>query len=538
MGIYLNPGNHGFRRALRTQIYVDKSGLLAYANSVLDTENSFLCVSRPRRFGKSIAAEMLVAYYGRGCDSSELFQGLKIAESADYREHLNRYDVIHADMSSFLHRIDAETGECCTPKRAVWLFQRLVMDELREAFPGQAGAQAADLPSTLADVSLRTGRQFVIVIDEWDAIFREDKLDEAAQKCYINLLRGLFKDASAKRFIKLAYLTGILPIKKYGTESALNNFDEFTMVDASGLSEYTGFTEPEVQAICQKYGMDFAEIKKWYDGYRLSDGLHIYNPKSVVDAMRRKRVGSYWTKTETYESLKDYISANFDGLKDSVVRMLAGGRVRVDAGTFENDMTSFGCRDDILTALIHLGYLAYDAETREAFVPNEEVRGAFASAVKKSGWDTVIRAISESEGLLKATIRGDEAAVAERLDAVHQANASILAYNDENALGCIITLAYYQAMDDYTLIREFPSGKGFADVVFLPRRHTDKPAMVVELKWDSGAEGAIAQIKERRYAQSLRDYGGNVLLVGVSYDRKTKKHECRIERAEKNPGTA
>ena len=205
-----------------------------------------------------------------------------------------------------------------------------------------------------------------------------------AQKEYINLLRGVFKDAPSKKFLKLGYMTGILPIKKYGTESALNNFDEFTMIESDMLAEYVGFTEEEVLSLYQEYGMDFEKAKRWYDGYHLAEDLHIYNPKSVVDSIRRKKISNYWTSTETYESLKDYISMNFDGLKDTIIQMIAGGRCKIDTDTFENDMVHFERRDDVLTILVHLGYLAYNTKTQEVAIPNEEVRSAFVSAKKKA----------------------------------------------------------------------------------------------------------------------------------------------------------
>lgn len=346
------------------------------------------------------------------------------------------------------------------------------------------------------------------------------------------MLRGLFKDAPSKKFLKLGYLTGILPIKKYGTESALNNFDEFTMVESDMLAEYVGFTEEEVITLYEEYGMDFEEAKRWYDGYHLADNLHIYNPKSVVDSVRRKKIGNYWTSTETYESLKYYINMSFDGLKDAIIEMIAGGRCKVDTNTFENDMVSFQSRDDVLTVLVHLGYLAYDGKTEEVSVPNEEVRGAFVRAVKKSDWKYVIDAISASDELLQATWRGDGDAVAEGIDKVHTAYTSILNYNNENALSCVISLAYYNPINEYTMIREFPTGKGYADVVFVPRKDSDKPAMIVELKWNQSADGAICQIKEKQYVQGLGEYQGNVLLVGINYDKDTKKHDCVIEQLE------
>ncbi len=524
MGIYLNPGNEGFQSALRSQIYVDKTQMLEYTNSVLDTEQRYICVSRPRRFGKSVTAEMLAAYYDRSCDSSELFKGKKITEKEDYESHRNQYDVLHMDINSFRNQTTITEG-------IVTVLQKAVMEELRECYPKCIMGNASQLAFALSQIHKIYGRKFVIIIDEWDAVFREDKYDAKVQKEYIAFLQSLFKDAPSKKFVKLAYLTGILPIKKYGTESALNNFDEFTMLEPDVLAEYVGFTEAEVRGLYEKYHMDFEKARQWYDGYKLGDGLHIYNPKSVVDSIRRKRIGNYWTNTETYESLKSYINMNFDGLKDDVIRMLAGDACIVNPAKFQNDMTSFKSKDDILTLLVHLGYLSYDADYQKVFIPNEEVKSEFVNAMEDDGWEYVMSAIRASDELLKATWDMDEKAVAKAVESVHLANTSILTYNNENSLSCVLTLAYYNAVKDYTLIREMPSGKGYADVIFLPRKHSDKPAIVVELKWNQTAEGAIAQIKDKQYMKSIEMYKDRILLVGINYDKETKEHICKIERA-------
>lgn len=522
MGIYVNPGNENFRMVVNSKIYVDKTGLIEYTNDVIGTEQRWVCVSRPRRFGKSIAAEMLAAYYGKGCDSDRLFQPYTAGGIESYEKHLNQYDVIHLDITNF-----RRTGDSF--RDMLRRMNKEVIGELQDAFPGIIKEGEDNLPHALAQLNESAKTEFVIIIDEWDAIFREDKNDLTAQKEYIELLRGLFKGSASKRFVKLAYMTGILPIKKYGTESALNNFYEFTMVNPKSLSEYVGFTEDEVRELCEQYDMDYDEMKRWYDGYSFRRIKHIYNPNSVVQAVLMQDYDSYWSKTETYESLKSYISMNFDGLKDAVVGMLAGERCKVNTDSFENDITSFKSRDDVLTALIHLGYIAYDKDMREAYIPNEEIRGAFSNAILKSDWSPVVRAIQSSERLLEATWRMDCEAVAKGISDVHKSNTSILAYNDENAMGCVITLAYYSAVNDYTLVREMPAGKGYADVVFLPRKLRDRPAMIVELKYGKSADEAIAQIKKRNYVDGLKGHEGKVLLVGVNYDRETKEHECLIE---------
>lgn len=528
MGIYLNPGNEGFASAVNSEIYMDKTRFLEYTNKILDTEQRFLCVSRPRRFGKSMTAEMLVSYYGKGCDSNELFKGLKIADCDTYEVHRNAYDVIHIDMGGFL-------AEVSDVKKIVSVVQEKVIEELKEAFPSCDLSQVSTLPTALSLIKNQCGTSFVMIIDEWDALFREEKYDFETQDAYVNMLRGLFKDAASKRFIKLAYMTGILPIKKYGTQSALNNFYEYTMMNSGLLAEYIGFLEDEVQKLCKKYDMDFEEAKCWYDGYSFKKAEHIYSPKSVVEAMLRQDYDNYWTRTETYESLKKYISMNFDGLKDAVIHMLGGGRCKLSTNTFQNDFINFHNKDDVLTLLVHLGYLAYDANRKEVYIPNHEVESEFAEAVKGAGWKEVANSIEASERLLEATISGDENVVAQMIDEVHADSTSILNYHNENALSCVISIAYYSARNYYTMHRELPTGKGFADIVFLPRTQyvDEKPVIIVELKWDKTAQGAISQIKEKNYVNTLKEYTGDVLLVGINYDKETKQHHCLIEKYRK-----
>jgi hypothetical protein len=521
VGIYVNPGKDNFERAVHSQIYVDKTGLLEYTNSVLGTEQCHMCVSRPRRFGKSMAANMMIAYYSKGADAGNLFSGLHISNSADCAKHMNAHNVIYLDIAFELMQMSDRAS-------VVASLQQHVINELREEYPGALGEEEPLLPMALAKINQKTGEKFIVIIDEWDAIFREEKLDKELQNKYVNFLRGMFKSGQSGAFIELAYLTGILPVKRYNSESALNNFEEFTMTDAGGLAEYVGFTESEVKTLCNEYNMDYEEARQWYDGYSFFELEHVYGPNSLVQAMRRHQYRSYWTDTAAYNSLTDLIAMNFDGLKDSILQMLAGERVPVDVGTFENDMTSFHNRDDVLTLLIHLGYLAYD-KSRKGYIPNEEVKTSFYKAVRATNWTPVLEACKASDALLKATINGDCDAVAAGIDAVHMANTSILNYNDENALACVITLAYYNAINQYTLHREMPAGKGYADIIFHPRKYSDCPAMVVELKMNQSAESALSQIKERHYVKALSDYEGKVLLVGVNYDKETKGHTCVIE---------
>ncbi|MCI8995796.1 MAG: AAA family ATPase [Lachnospiraceae bacterium] len=520
MGIYVNPGNTLFKEALNSMIYVDKSGLIAYTNRVLNTKQKNLCVSRPRRFGKSMAADMLVAYYSKGCDSKEVFAGLHIEKEETYGKHLNQHQVIRLDIQRFLEtRRDLDTF--------ISVMENKVILELIKEFPQCRNIELCGrLKDALDQIFIQTKKGFVIIIDEWDCVFRMAKEREDVQKEYLDFLRGLFKGAE---YVELAYMTGILPIKKYGEHSAINIFDEYSMVDPKSLGEYFGFTEEEVQDKCRQYGLDYEDMETWYDGYCLGK-LHIYNPKSVVDALLWKEFQSYWTGTETYEALKLYIDMDFDGLKKAVVEMLGGRHCRINIRQFQNDMTTFKTKDDVITLLIHLGYLTYNKEEGAAFIPNREISQEFLNAMDGSGWNGLIVALNSSQELLQCTWALNGNAVAKGIAAIHNETASILRYNDENSLTCTILMAYYSARVYYmNPILEFPSGKGFADVVYLPKRNVNRPALVVELKWNKSAEGGIAQIKERQYASWIQGYTGDILLVAVNYDEK-KGHTCVIEK--------
>ncbi len=523
MGIYLNPGNDGFARAVRSEIYVDKTGLISCANRYMNTEQQYICVSRPRRFGKSMAVQMLAAYYSCGCDSGELFSGLEIENAPSFQEHLNRHQVILLNMQQFL--IGAKN------QSVTEYLEQEVLEEILEEYGTFIKRQDISLAHALRKIYAKTGKKFIFLIDEWDCVMRERQESEALQRQYLDFLRDLLKD---QPYAALTYMTGILPVKKYGRHSALNMFWEYSMTDQGLFEEYTGFTQEEVRGLCDRYGMDFSGAGSWYDGYQFTRFQHIYNPKSVVEAMHRHKFSNYWTSTETYDALKIYMDMDFDGLRADIVQMLGGEHIRVNTLSFQNDMCSLRIKDDVLTLLIHLGYLAYDSVREEAFIPNREIIREFESAMNAGGWPEVMRVLKASERLLEATLCCDEESVARGLDRAHTEAASILTYNDENSLGCAIGLAYYSARKDYKLIRELPAGRGFADVVFLPLPFSTKPALVVELKYDKSASTAIQQIKDRKYTQALEGYSGEVLLVGVNYDKggKNKAHSCVIEKLE------
>ena len=525
MGRFVNPNNSAFQNALNAEIYVDKTGLIEATNRFLDTPQAFICNSRPRRFGKSMAANMLAAYYSKGCDSHELFADLAIGKSADYEKYLNQFDVIHVDVQWCL--MMAKSAEA-----TISFISKNILKELREIYGNVIADDVEMVADALAIISEALGNKFVVIIDEWDVLIRDEATNKIVQEEYINFLRGLFKGVEPTKYIALAYMTGILPIKKYKTQSALNNFDEYTMLEPDFLAPYIGFTEAEVKALCEQYHKDFAEVKRWYDGYEL-DGYNVYNPRAVVSLMLRGSFKSYWTQTGTYESILPLINMDFDGLRSAIIDMLSGDAVKVIPYFFQNDMISFRDKDDVLTLLIHLGYLAYNQKRSQAFIPNEEIRFEFAMATKVNKWSELISFQKESRALLEAVLDNETEAVYEILEKIHNQYTSVIEYNDENSLSSVLTIAFLGTLDYYFKpVRELPTGRGFADFVYIPKPvyREDYPALVVELKWNKSAQTALQQIKEKRYAESLQDYAGEILLVGINYDKKTKEHSCSIEK--------
>ncbi len=548
MGAYLNPGKNAFEEALNSEIFVDKTEMIVYLNCVVRTEQKYVCVSRPRRFGKSMAVKMLCAYYGKGADSRTMFEKCKVSrKAADWDKYLCKFDVIRVVMTDFFKK-------GVSFDQAFNRLQALVVRDLTKAFPEIDFFDKMDLLQSIQDVYEEKHIQFIIVIDEWDAIFREYKEDKEGQKKYLDFLRDWLKD---KEYVALAYMTGILPVKKYGKHSALNMFDEYSMTFPMQFAKYAGFTEKEVTDLCDKYGRDFELIRSWYDGYKVSDIVppdpgherqlatgkpieaakySLYSPLSVVKAMRSGIVNNYWNETETYEALKQYIDWNFDGLKEGVAILMAGGKVAADITGYQNDMTTFHSKDDILTMLIHLGYLGYDSSTKNVFIPNQEVLQVFRSSTGGRDWKVTFQAIENSRRLLEATWECDKETVADLLEAAHD-KAGNKTYHSEAGLSYAVQLAYYAAQDLYTIIPELDTGKGYADLAFIPK-DPDVPALLIELKYEEDTETAISQIHRQKYPDRLQLYKGNLILVGINYTRTIsskdiafKHHSCRIERA-------
>ena len=528
MGSYLNPGNEAFAVALNSEIYVDKTGLLTYTNKVMNTLQGYICNSRPRRFGKSITANMLTAYYSKGCSSKEMFSGLEISRAKDFEKHLNQYDVLHWDIQWCMEPAGG-------PERIVSYISEKTISELKEYYPHILPEEIRSLPEALSRINAASGTKFIVIIDEWDVLIRDEAADLKTQKEYINFLRAMFKGTEPTKYIQLAYLTGILPVKKEKTQSALNNFKDYSMLYAGPIAPYVGFTETEVQKLCEVYGQKFEEVKRWYDGYQIGK-YHVYNPNAVVNLMLEGEFQSYWSGTASYEAIVPLINMDFDGLKSAVIEMLSGDHVPVDVTSFQNDTVSFANKDDVLTYLIHLGYLAYDRTFRTAFIPNEEIRQELILATKRKKWNELIVFQKESEQLLKDTIQMNGNAVAKEIEKIHREYTSVIQYNNENSLSSVLAIAYLSAMQYYFKpVRELPTGRGFADFVFIPKPEykSTYPALVVELKWNKDSTIALQQIKNKGYPESILNYTGEILLIGINYDKTSKEHQCLIEKYEK-----
>ncbi len=524
MGIYLNPDNENFKATLTRQIYVDKTEMISVINKFMSVDNKYICVSRPRRFGKTITGNMLSAYYSKGCDSKELFSKLKIASNSDFLKTLNKYNVIQIDLNS-------EYQNCETKDLLLRRLTSIIKAEFKVEFPNVKIEDSDSLGDSILKVYSQTKETFIILIDEYDVLIRE-KVSKQLFSEYLSLLNGLFKSNTLRPAISLAYLTGILPIVRDKVQSKLNNFREYTILNSKELAPFVGFTSDEVKSLCKQYDLDFEECKNWYDGYK-QQGIEIYNPESVVLCMEQKKFSGFWGQTSSYEVISDRIKDNFKGIKEDVIKMISGESVYVDTGMYKNTLTDFASKDDIFTYLMHLGYLTYNEDDESCSIPNKEVRQDWIRAVSIiDDFCITDKIIKASRELLDEVLSGNCEAVAKSLDESHIHVTSNRSYNNEDALQSAIYLSFIYALNKYICIKEMTTGKGFADVVYIPLKKSE-PAIIVELKRNSCAESAINQIKEKQYFDSLSNYTGVIVFVGINYDEQTKTHECKIEKFEK-----
>jgi len=524
MGLYLNPNADAFMEDKETRIYVDKSLLIRELNSIVSTKEDFVCLSRPRRFGKSMAGNMISAYYSKGCDTREVFSQMKLGQEPGFDKYLNNFNVIKLDLNELYQKSKTEDLEM----DLISFMQKAVTDEFKEQY-SDIEFESNSISSCILQVYKQLGEKFVIIIDEYDVLIRE-QVPQKLFDSYLSLLNALFKGTTIRPAIALAYITGIIPIVRDKVQSKLNEFAEYTMLDAAQFAPHVGFTAEETKALCEQYGCDFAEFQRWYDGYKLSDEVSLFNPKSVTSSISRKRMGSYWSATGSFEALKDYIMMDFKGIKQDVIDMISGKSVPVNVTKFQNTLQSITNKDNAFTYLIHLGYLSYNYEEQTCCIPNEEVRLEWVNAIDdEENYAPIMELIKTSKKLLDATVEGNEEAVAKALDAAHTEVTNPLTYNDEHCFQSAICLAYFYANTRYTLFKELPTGKGYADLVLIPYL-PNIPAMVIELKHNKSAGSALQQIKDKNYCQALNNYKGDLLFVGVNYDEKTKEHSCKIER--------
>ena len=541
MGIYVNPGNTKFIKKLNSKIYVDKSLMINELNELIETDDGFVCMSRARRFGKTMMTNLMSAYYSKKCDSREIFERLKLSKQEGWDRYLNSINVIQIDLQSFY-------SDAKDKSQTIQILQNNVVEELREQFPNVEVPTSSSIAKALSIIHKELSETFVIIIDEYDVLIRDKNVPASLCNEYIEFLNALFKSNTTQEAISLAYLTGILPILRETVQSKLNNFAEYTMLKPGPFAQYFGLTSKEVKEICQKHNVDFEMCKLMYDGYSFKksrkelcqpddDGeplIHIFNPYSVVQAVTQDEFSNYWTTTSALESITLYIDANIAGIQDDIKSMLKEEKgIKINVRLYNNNVEHFTTKDEVFTYLIHLGYLAYDPTNGTCHIPNGEIKQAWLDIISKStGFEAIRQMLDTGRALIEATENGDFEAVAKALDDSHANISNPLTYNRESSMQSAILMAYFYARKDYLVFSELASGSGYADVVLVPT-FVQKPVIIIELKKDGEPSTAIEQIKTRNYAHAFRYHSGReAVLVGVTYDAESKQHRCLIERVE------
>jgi len=550
MGNILNPANeNSFARLAGRKdryLFVDKSDFIEITNNRFNEDNRFMAVTRPRRFGKTVTAHMLLAYYSREYAGQKIFDNLKIAKAAGYTEHLNMHDVIYIDMNSIKDKYISYKSDSSLYidgiDDIVDFLQYMVIRDLKENkdYAEQTSSDPLigkkSLSSALEAIRKHTGEPFIFIMDEWDLIYREYRNEGALQEKFIEFLRGLFKSDSGKACFALAYLTGILPIKKYNSQSALNGFDEYNMLTPGDYAAYFGFTENEVANIVKSPNCKISrqKLKEWYEGYKIR-GVDIYNPNSVCKAVSRNECISYWSGTSSNEEFVRLINTDFQGIKEDIINLIEGDEVTFSCANFQNDMVTLKDKNDVFSLLVCLGYLGC-SETKNqyrkvAYVPNAEIRAVLMDIVREQNWYGRMETIKRSENLLKAVKELDGATAAAIIQEIHNSSAvSLLDYNDEESLTyCVMTWLLWSTLDDYSCHREDQAGKGRVDLVYEPITGR-QPLILIEFKYDGSAEEAIAQIKTQEYFKRYTGQYRNIILVGINYSTSTKDHRCLIEK--------
>ena len=550
MGNILNPVKDnsfiGLVKAKDSRVFVDKTDFIEKTNALLNTDGKFIAITRPRRFGKTVTAHMLSAYYSKGYVGQNIFDKLEIADKPSFVEHLNKYNVLYIDMNSIKDKYISYKADSSFYIEGiddlVDFLQFIVIQELKQnqEYADQINnaplVGKKSLLSALEVVCKYTSEKFIFIMDEWDLICREYRNEPILLEKFIEVMRGLFKSDDGQACFALAYLTGILPIKKYNSQSALNIFKEYNMLRPVPYEEYFGFTEEDVAKIVKlpHCKLTHQELKEWYEGYKLN-GKDIYNPNSVVSAISDGICQSYWSGTSSNEEVVRLINMDFDGVKNDILNLIEGDEVTFSWANFQNDMVTIKDKNDVFSLLVCLGYLGC-SETKNqfrkvAYVPNTEIKAVLMDIVREQNWYERMETIKRSENLLKAIRELDGTTVAAIIQELHNSSAvSLLDYNDEESLTyCVMTGLLWSTLDDYSYHREEQAGKGRVDLVYEPitRRH---PLILIEFKYDGSAEEAIAQIKKQEYFKRYIGQYRDIIIVGINYSTKTKDHQCLIEK--------
>ena len=518
MPYFLNGNfkNNEFELIAKDKFFVDKAKIIKDINNLIGIKDRLICITRPRRFGKTINAMMLACYYSKNADFKELFDRLEVSKSDSYLEHLNNHNVVYITFSKpildYKNYIEYIGG-----------FTKQIMEDLEEQF-GVEIDENKKLGKVFEDLYNETNQGFIFIIDEWDYIFNNNLFSEDDRKKFLRFLEDLLKD---RPYVELAYMTGVLPIAKYSQGSALNMFREYNILNDKIYHKYFGFTLEETKKLCDKQSeVTFNQLKEWYDGYKTYSGADVFNPRSVVCALSDGVCQSYWTNTGPMDEILYYINQDIDSVKNDIIQMTSGIPLEIKLKGYGAEQKELNTRNQILSAMTIYGFLSYHDETLT--IPNKELRIKFDEALEDKSMGAVSEIVMKSNEMLKATLRKDTETMEKLIQEAHDINIPIIKYNDENSLACIITLVYLSARSKYKIVREMPAGIGFTDFIFYPNDKS-KPAFIIELKKDSTPDEALKQIKEKRYPLALKDYTGQKLAVGITYDSKQKQHHVKIE---------
>lgn len=537
MGMYLNSISpyYLYKSEASSPYFVDKSLLLKELFPLAEAGNRHVCITRPRRFGKTVMANMVGAFFGRGTDSGDVFHKLKISEEKGYQKHLNQHNIIYIDFS-------VVDDECTSYKEYMDGIKETLKSDLHAAYPDVCFREKSPVREDFMQVFASRNERFLFVFDEWDAVFHMPFVTENEKKSYLLFLKGLLKD---KPYVSLAYMTGILPIAKYSSGSELNMFIEYTMASETKFGEDFGFSEAEVDMLYQRYQSKCIEqrekmfvtregLRTWYDGYYTKTGERMYNPRSVTASLSNNNLGNYWTSSGPYDEIFYYIEHNVDDVCKDLALMVSGEGISAKIQEYAATSMNLISRGEIFSAMVVYGFLSY--YKGKVYIPNKELMDKFDEMLQKEpSLGYVYNLAKESERMLQATLHGDTDIMGEILDQAHNTETPILSYNNEVELAAIVNLVYLSARDRYRIEREDKAGKGFVDFIFYPEEKGDI-GIILELKVDDTPENAINQIKEKQYALRFKGklgetpkYTGEILLVGISYKKTEKIHQCRVE---------